>query len=424
MEHDKPQPEDVGRSWRRRIALAILVILALALAVNFLCPTREEELAAIDAARAVADEDNAAWIYAKLLQGEEVPPTQSKLNAVLVPIMEATTDPVSLHEYGMNDRRLVELELPKGLLDPNDEDLTLWMPWTSAKYRGLRQWLDMHRHRINRLMEAAAKPACCYPLAPKPGRMGLFDVPLGAIRQYAHLLRRDANNDMAEGRTPAGLVKYRAIVSMGRHLETQPAAAHLSTGIACEAIGLHHLIEFVVTGPATEEDLNALAIDNSDLLDQWRLLHRDISRVRSVFARALEDRRRPDFRLYQWYRSVRYGEDGWHADRVGELHHRVLCERRAINVLVELRRFKNRTGRWPNGLNEIALSVDPLALVDPQNGGPYVYQRNEEGFRLYSTGPNGNDENGRHAWNGPNDWPIWPRRGGPRLSKPEDVNDV
>ncbi|MDI9433741.1 MAG: hypothetical protein RBR19_17040 [Sedimentisphaerales bacterium] len=46
MEHDKPQLEDVGRPWRRRIALAILVILALALAVSLLCPTRQGGLAA------------------------------------------------------------------------------------------------------------------------------------------------------------------------------------------------------------------------------------------------------------------------------------------------------------------------------------------------------------------------------------------
>lgn len=343
---------------------------------------------------------------------------------MLVPLVEATTDPVSLHEYGMNDRRLVALEPPKGLLDPNDEEITLWLPWTSAEYPELRQWLDTHRNRIDRLMDATAKPACCFPLAPKPGRMGLFDVPLGAFRQHAHLLRRDANNDMAEGRIAAGLAKYRAIVSMGRHLETQPAAAHLSSGIACEAIGLHHLIEFVVTGPATEQDLNTLAIDNSDLQDQWKSLSPDISRVRAVFARGLEDRRRPDFRLYQWYRSVRYGEDGWHGDRTGELYRRVLCERRAINVLIELRRFRNRTGHWPDQLEEIAPSVDPAALIDPQNGGPNVYQRIEEGFRLYSTGPNGKDENGEHTWNGPDDWPIWPRRGGPKTPKPEDVNDV
>ncbi|NLZ05439.1 MAG: hypothetical protein GXY19_09730 [Phycisphaerae bacterium] len=424
MEHDKPPSADIRRPWRRRIGLAVIVIATVALGVNALLPTWQKELAAIDAKRAVADEDNAALIYAELLQGEEVPPTPSKLDAVLVPIMEATTDPVSLHEYGMNDRRLVELELPKGLLDPNDEEITLWMPWTSAKHPELRQWLDTHRHRIDRLMDATAKSTCCFPLAPKAGRMGLFDVPLGAIRQYAHLLRRDANNDMAEGRIADGLAKYEAIVSTGRHFQAQPAAYLVLTGIGCEAIGLHHLIEFVVTGPATEQDLDTLIIANNDLADRWKSFRRDISRVRGIFARGLEDRRRPDFRLYQWYRSVRYGEDGWHADRVGELYHRVLCEKRAVDILIELRRFKNRTGRWPDQFDEVASCVDPLVLIDPQNGGPYVYQRIEEGFRLYSTGPNGKDENGEHTWNGPDDWPIWPRRGEPRLSKPEDVNDV
>ena len=43
----------------------------------------------------------------------------------------------------------------------------------------------------------------------------------------------------------------------------------------------------------------------------------------------------------------------------------------------------------------------PLALIDPQNGVAYVYQRTADGFRLYSTGPNGQDEGGQHAWKGP-----------------------
>jgi hypothetical protein len=424
MEHNRLQSRNVRRPWRRRVAFAVIIVAALALTVNALLPTTEEELAAIDEAWTVADEDNAALIYAELLRGEEVPPTAGKLNAVLVPLMEATMNPVSLYEHRMSDRKLVELELPKGLLDPNDEDLTLRTPWTSAEYPELRQWLDTHRHRIDRLMEAAAKPACCFPLLPAVGRMGLFDVPLGAIRQYAHLLRRDANNDMAEGRIADGLAKYEAIVSMGRHFQAQPAAYLVLTGIGCEAIGLHHLIEFVVTDPAIERELGPLTVENSDLVDHWKALRRDISRVRSVFARGLEDRRRPDFRLYQWYRSVRYGANEWHADRIGELYHRVLCERRAVNILIELRRFKDRTGRWPDRLNEIVSRVDPLVLVDPQNGGSYMYEKTQEGFRLYSTGPNGKDENGEHTWNGPDDWPVWPGRGGPKTSKPEDVNDV
>jgi hypothetical protein len=56
-------------------------------------------------------------------------------------------------------------------------------------------------------------------------------------------------------------------------------------------------------------------------------------------------------------------------------------------------------------INEIVSRVDPLVLVDPQNGGSYMYEKTQEGFRLYSTGPNGKDENGEHTWNGPDDWP-------------------
>ncbi len=52
MQHDKLQPDNVGRPRRRRIAFAAVIVGALALTVGFLYPTSEEELAAIDAAPA------------------------------------------------------------------------------------------------------------------------------------------------------------------------------------------------------------------------------------------------------------------------------------------------------------------------------------------------------------------------------------
>ena len=414
MESDASQ---LGRGKHRRrrwLIVAVLLVPALALAVKVLLPTRQERLAAIDAKRTAADEDNAALIYAELLQGEEV--TISEKDKAFLSILDYTLDPMSLLESNMNGRKLVELELPDGLLDPNDDKFTLWNPWKSADYPQLRQWLDTHRDRIDRLLAAAQKPACYFPLLPEPDRMGLFDVPTGAVWQCVCLLRRDANNDVGEGRMATALAKYQAMVSMGRHFEAQPSATHLSNGIACEVIALRHLMVSIATGVASESDLNDFAIDGVDLIDRWKSIRQSINQVRNVFARGLEDNRVRRFRLYQRYRSLRYGDKGWFEDIQRKSYRRLLCERRATNILIEVRRFKNQAERWPEGLDEIAPSLDPLVLIDPQNGGSYVYQRTEEGFRLYSMGPNGKDENGSHTWNGPDDWPIWPPPGKMRTS--------
>lgn len=426
MEHDKLQSGDIRRPWRRRVAVAAVIVGTLAVAVHGLLPTPQEELAAIDAERAVADTNNAALLYAELLQGEQ--DLVSDIDPAMTRLLETVLSPVSSREGRMIGAKLPELELPKGLLDPNAEDRTLLGPWTSDDYPELKQWIDIRRDRIDRLMEAAAKPACYFPLLPNPNRMGLYDVPLSVISQHARLLRRDANNDMAEGRIADGLTKYGALISIGRHFQSQPAAYPVLTGIACEAMGLHHLIVFAVTGPVTEGNLNVLTGDDNDLEDHWDSVRHDITRVGNTLARTLEDPRSLRLRLHEWYAKIRCRYEGWNEDRVSELYHRVLCERRAYCIVVELRRFKERTGHWSDRLDEIAPALNSLALIDPQNGGPYVYRVDQtNGFELYSAGPDGQDDRRRQ---GSDDWPIWPRNGGLRRQNPnesttyESVNPV
>ena len=390
----------------RILIVGIGVVLVLALLVNGLLSTPEKALAAFDAARAVADEDNAALVYAELLRGEEVVSFQPSRQ------LEAVLDPVFLHERYQGSTELVELELPQSLLDPNGDSHTLWNPWRTTECPELRQWLDTHRARIDRLLEAARKPACYFPLLPRPGQVGVFEVPLGAFRQNALILRRAANNDMGEGSVAAGLAKYQALRSAGQHLMEQPSACHLKHGIACEGVGLKGQIAFVVTGPATEHHLDVLAAGIGDLESRWEFLRNNVVRVRSLFSRTLKDHRSFLHRVSNWFGRIRRGQgEWWLEDSIREVYHRMLCERRALHILIELRRFRNRAGHWPERLDEVAASVTALALTDPQNGGAYVYQRTENGLRLYSTGPNGRDEGGQYAWKGPDDWPIWPPRG-------------
>ena len=238
---------------------------------------------------------------------------------------------MSLREFGLSDRKLAALELPEGLLDPND-DVTLREPWTSAAHPELRQWLNTHQSRIERLLEASRKPSCYFPLSPQPGQMALFDMPLGGVRQHAFLLRRAANNDVAEGDITAALTKYLALASMGRHLKTQPGASHLTIGIACEAVGLHHQIEFIVTGPATDRHLDALAADTGNLESHWHTCRQDITRVRNLFRGTLEDRRDIAVRIAMANHKIRYQNGGWLTDRASELYHRVLSEKtRAVH---------------------------------------------------------------------------------------------
>ncbi len=409
------------RRWAIRIAVLALLFAGLVGAFHVLAPEPEKELAAFDAARAVPDEDNAALIYAELTQGEEVPPDELAIKLDL--LFAIVEDPVSLHESRASQRKLRELEWPQELDDPNANRVAASYPWRSADYPELTRWLARQETRIDRLLEAAHKPACYFPLQSAPGRMGLFDVPLGALRQNVFLLSTAANNDLGEGDVDGALAKWQALMAIGQHLRAQPSQDYLLSGISFEAVALHRFAKFAVEGPATDRHLQELALQCKGPDREWESIRHDINHVRSIFSRLLDDQRSLKVRMHMRYRRILYRDKEWDDSYACELYHRLQSERRGLRILIELRRFKDRTGRWPASLDEIAPSLPPETLVDPASDGPYVYRLSEQGFTLYSVGPNRIDENGRHKSNGPDDWPIWPPRGRMAKAEQKDVNE-
>jgi len=376
--------------------------------LHTLSPTPQERLAAFDAAHAVPDEDNAAILYAELLQGEQVPP--SELAAALESLADTIRDPVAAREARACETELQELLPPKGI-DPNMVWSAALHPWKSVEHPELKSWLDTHRDRIERMLEAAHKPACRFPLSPGPGQMGLFDVSLRAFRQNVLLLCAAAGNDLGEGNVDGALAKWHALMATGRHLRDQPNSSSLLYGVVVEAMALDRFKEFVVEGSATDHQLQDIAGECEKGDRPWESIRHDINRARDLASHVLEDRRSFKFRIYTKYRRICYGERGWFEGRYRESYHRMLSDRRGVRILIELRRFKDRTGRWPESLDWIASSLPAGSLIDPINGRSYVYRLSETDFSLYSTGPNRLDENGRHTSSGPDDWPIWPPKG-------------
>ena len=100
---------------------------------------------------------------------------------------------------------------------------------------------------------------------------------------------------------------------------------------------------------------------------------------------------------------------------------RNIAEQRGARVIFALRRYKNKTGHWPETLDDIKDLIPDEILVDSINGGSFVYRLTEENFTLYSKGKNNIDEGGeRDKESGADDWLIWPPR--TRKSKKEKAN--
>ncbi len=107
--------------------------------------------------------------------------------------------------------------------------------------------------------------------------------------------------------------------------------------------------------------------------------------------------------------------------RIHIIYFRVAADNHGSRLIVALRRYKNEHSRWPENLDGIKDLVPKEILIDPINGGSFVYKLTEENFILYSKGKNNIDEGGiRDKESGADDWLIWPPK--TRKTKEEKAN--
>ena len=81
---------------------------------------------------------------------------------------------------------------------------------------------------------------------------------------------------------------------------------------------------------------------------------------------------------------------------VHDIYLRTLANKRGGLIIVALRRHYNETGRWPESLDQINNLLEAETLVDPINGGSFIYKPADENFTLYSSGKNNIDEDGQY----------------------------
>ncbi len=106
--------------------------------------------------------------------------------------------------------------------------------------------------------------------------------------------------------------------------------------------------------------------------------------------------------------------------RIHDLYLRVTTDKKGIRLIIALRRYKNRKGRWPESLDDIKSLAPAEIFVDPFNNGSFVYKLTDDSFILYSRGKNNIDEKGWYK-DGADDWPIWPHKSRKTKEKKADA---
>jgi len=360
---DSGEPSEASRGgfWRRRWWLSLLCLAVVVAGVLFFWlrrgPSAEEELRAIDAAHAVADEENAAMVYNRLILDDTLP----SLDAQLLPAAVRAG--------------------------------TLARPWRSADYPQAVEWLKQRGPVVDGLLQAGRKARCWFLAAEAPRQSGKRAT---LAHEGALLLIRSANNDWGEGRVEEGLEKLLCVFQMANHFRAQVHPSDYDAGGAVASEGLKRFAALVVNEDVPPDWVARFEVVLPPIQDTWDEQSQLLYKVERLYMETMG--RGPLAR-------VLHALDRTRRERTKRDYFSLLAESRAARILLELRRHKNDTGAWPANLAEIENRVAPEALLDPVTGKPFVYRRTGDVFTLYSTGPNGRDEGGKAG----DDHRFWPR---------------
>lgn len=384
---ENEKPIRAKRATKRVLCAGVIVILIILIgcflwATNTLMSrSADKRLAEIEAARAIPDSQNAAIIYNLLMES---------------------------YDKG---------SFSTSFLDRETDSLTRNRPWLSKDYPELANWLKTHESTISALLQASKKKQCRFPINLGPQGMSNRVNRLAATKQWALLLIRSANNDIAEGRIDTGLEKHLCLIQMAKHLNQQQVMIDYLVGIAIEALASQGMARFIIEENPTEKHLEIIEAALPQTKNNWSKEWSAVLEVERLYAKEVPGLLN---RLRFWWLSSK--KDTAVINRVHEIYLRLLTSRRGNRILIALRRCKNKTGRWPQSLDQIKSSLSKEILTDPHNNGSFVYKLTDDGFKLYSKGPDNIDEDGRYK-QGADDRPIWPAYGTKAENTRENTND-
>ncbi len=327
----------------------------------------DEKLAAIDAELAIADSENAAIYYTRFLTDPD--------NATIL-------DDLYIHT-------------PSAYADP----------WADSENPELAAELKTHRAFIQTLLDISQMPEARFPVYPDPNSGGSM---LRDMRKVTFILSWAAANDLAEERIDAAHSKYRCQMQLARHLQQQPAMYYRSVGTAIEAVASGNIRRAVMQDGITPEQLRSLEM----ILETPPNLNEVDAEIAARVDRLIEEKERLRLplgeRFKQWL--LDRGSRRQREQRQRLIRLRLEAIRRATPILIALRRYKEDAGAWSETLEQIEPKLPEQMLIDPQNGGPFVYKRRwGDGFVFLSKGPNAIDEHGSFSGRA-DDWLIWAQR--------------
>jgi hypothetical protein len=327
----------------------------------------DEKLAAIDAELAIPDYENAAVYYMRFLSDSN--------NASILD---------DLSGYA-----------PSAYCEP----------WVDIEHPELATKLKKYQTFMQTLLDISEiqKARFTVNLTPDPDSWQM----ISDMRRVIFILSWAGANDLAEGRIAAAYSKYRCQMQLARHFSQQPGADHKIIGIAFEAVAHRNIKMALMYNEITPEQLRSLESILEIPMDRGKG-HTEIA---ARIDRLNEEKYRSKMSMVELLKDLWFGRKTRKQQEQARSRSnlRIQSIRRAMPILIALRRHKQETGVWPESLEQIEPRLPEQMLTDPQNNGPFTYICDGENFIFYSKGPNGIDEGGVASMPA-DDYPIWPRK--------------
>jgi hypothetical protein len=285
-------------------------------------------------------------------------------------------------------------------------------PWADSEHPELAAELKTHIAFIQTLLDISKMRRARFSIYPSPGSVSAQM--LADMRKVTFILSWAAANDLAEGRIEAAYRKYQCQLKLACHLQQQPAMYYRLLGIAIEAAAFGNIKRAVIQDDITPEHLRSLETiletsSNPDEVD---------AEVADRVNRLIHDKELSQMSIPGRFRQMWFGQRELKEQerRKRLIHLRLEASRRAIRIFIALRHYKEKTGAWPETLEQIEPKLPEQMLIDPQNNGPFIYKLAGDDFVFYSKGPNNIDEGGSHSGSA-DDWLVWPRKIIPAVEK-------
>ena len=254
------------------IALIIWVFLPDSDSGDWRPYTFDDELAALEAKRAIPDSENAAIIYSQLLKEhkdkyeKQKPEEDDKISELM------KKGKVELTGAEVNELAANPFEADPFYPDFWDyelDDLTRKESWSSKDYPEIAEWLQTHKGTITTLLQASKMEKCRFPIAADPVSLDKSMERLASMRRWAFLLTRAANNDIGDDRVDQAIEKYIAVLQMARHQYQQPLIVELLVGLSVEALATKQLNRFVIIGNPTNAHLTIIEETLAKIKHDW-----------------------------------------------------------------------------------------------------------------------------------------------------------